>query len=105
MNQRDLLFFDNLALYYVTRDTPPGVIARVFNSSDARLGGSILGVLEPKQRKLVHDMMSQENDGDERKNADAKSALAIVAEGLLQRGLIRKQGQHYYGVPSDKPLE
>lgn len=105
MKHQNLLFFDNLALYYVTRDTPPAVVARVFNSSDARLGGSILGVLEPQQRKLVHECMSQENDGDERKNADAKGALAIVAEGLIQRGLIRKQGQHYYGVPSDKPLK
>lgn len=50
----DLLFFDNLALYYVLQNTPPRVLSRVFLTADSRLSGSLLGILSPKQRETVH---------------------------------------------------
>jgi len=100
----DLLFFYNLALLYVLQNTPPRVLARVFLSADSRLSGSILGILSKKQRETVHALMVQENDQDVEKNREAGEGLCLIAEGLVARGLIRKQGQHFYGVPSTEKL-
>ncbi len=100
----DLLFFDNLALYYVLQNTPPRVLSRVFLTADSRLSGSLLGILSPKQRETVHFMMTQENDGDEAKNTDARNGLCLIAEGLIARGLIKKEGRHFFGVPGHEKI-
>lgn len=100
----DLLFFDNLALLYVLQNTPPRVLARVFLSADSRLSGSLLGILSKKQRETVHAMMLQENDEDADKNRDAANGMCLIAEGLIARGLIRKDGVHFFGVPSEEKL-
>jgi len=97
----DLLFFDNLALYYVANETPPRVLARVFASSDPRLGGSLLGVLDPERRKILHALMAQESDGDEGKNSSAADALLIIAGGLLDRGHIERKGRFFYGLKAE----
>ncbi|HMZ36813.1 MAG: hypothetical protein K1X70_08000 [Leptospirales bacterium] len=101
----DLLFFDNLALYYVLQNTPPRVLARVFLKADSRLSGSLLGILSPKQRETVHFMMTQENDDDAAKNLDAQNGLCLISEGLIARGLIKKQGAHFFGVPGHEKVE
>lgn len=95
----DLLFFDNMALYYVMTETPQAVLARVFNSADGRLAGSFLGLLTPAQRQTMHALMASENDGDVEKNTSALQALLIVADGLRNRGLIEKKGVHFFGKP------
>ncbi|MCB1319166.1 MAG: hypothetical protein KDK34_02870 [Leptospiraceae bacterium] len=102
---RDLLFFDNLALYYVFENTPPRVLGRAFNCTDGRLSGSLLGLMNPKQRETVHAFMIMENDDNESKNADAIQALTIIARDLLDRGFIRKQGLHYFGTPGTESLQ
>ncbi len=99
---KDLLFFDNMALYYVMTETPQAVLARVFNSSDARLAGSFLGLLTPSQRETIHALMAAENDGDEEKNRAALQALLIVADGIRNRGLIEKKGVHFFGKPKEE---
>lgn len=98
----DLLFFDNLALYYVMTETPQAVLARVFNSSDARLAGSFLGLLTPDQRATMHALMAQENDGDTAKNEAALQALLIVTDGIRSRGMIEKRGVHFFGKARDE---
>ena len=98
----DLLFFDNLALHYVLQNTPPRVLARVFLTADSRLSGSLLGILGKKQREMVHAMMLQEKDQDAEKNQKACEGLCLIAEGLVARGLIRKEGIHFFGERNDQ---
>lgn len=107
MRPRDLLFFDNLALFYLVNDTPPAILARVFLRQDARIGGSLMGVMNQKQRTTVHGLMVRENDANEAKDGQALDALFITAQGLLERGHITMKGKNFYGVAreeSDKPL-
>ncbi|MBX7059648.1 MAG: hypothetical protein K1X75_16410 [Leptospirales bacterium] len=101
----DLLFFDNLALYYVVERTPPEVLARVFQSGDSRLAGAMLGILTPKQREIVHQLMAANNDGDRSRNEQASQALVILAGDLLLRGFLRRDGRRFYGVPREEQLQ
>lgn len=98
----DLLSFDNLALFYLLRDTPPNILARVFVRSDARLSGALLGLMTPKQREAIHYLMAKENDGDEKTFADAVDALLILADDLIRKGLVVKEGRYYYGKPAEE---
>ncbi|EHQ06083.1 hypothetical protein [Leptonema illini] len=98
----DLLSFDNLALFYLLRDTPPNVLARVFVRADARLSGALLGLMTPKQREAIHYLMAKENDGDEKLFAEANSALLILADDLMRKGLVIKEGRYYYGKPVEE---
>jgi flagellar motor switch protein FliG len=103
---KDLLFFDNLALYYLVQDTPLNVLARAFLVMDPKLAGSILGILNVKQRELLHFAMTKENDRDEEKNQKAQDALVIIAQNLYEKGMIIKKGIHFYGKeksPSPSP--
>ncbi|MCB1325235.1 MAG: hypothetical protein H7A21_07155 [Spirochaetales bacterium] len=101
----DLLFFDNLALYYLVERCPVPVMGRVFNSADARLTGSMLGVMNPQQRTLTHASMVKENDGIEELNREALAALLILANDLCARGLVRKEGLHFFGTPANQALQ
>lgn len=95
---KELLFFDNLALHYLTREIPPRVLARAFLTVDQRLSGSILGILSKDQRELLHLLMMKENDGDDKKNSESADGLLTMAKELVEKGLIQKKGPHYYGV-------
>lgn len=101
----DLLFFDNLALYYLLENTPTPVLARVFQNGNSRLAGAMLGILGPEQRKEMHGLMAQANDGDALRNQQAEEALLIIAADLLARGFVRKQGPHYFGTPREEKLQ
>lgn len=100
----DLLFFDNLALYYLVERVPPQALARAFNSADARLAGALLGIMTGEQRASIHAYMIKENDGDDAKNADACDALVITANDLYARGFLTKSGKHFFGRPQDEKL-
>ncbi len=94
---KDLLFFDNLALYYLIQETPLSVLARAFLVIDPKLAGSILGILSPKQRELLHFAMSKENDGDIKKHNEAKEGLVLIAQNLYEKGMIINKGNYFYG--------
>ena len=93
-----LLFFDNLALYYVLREIPPVVLARAFLTVDSRLSGSLLGLTDVEQRTMVHALMMKENDEDTEKNEQSARALVDMANELIKKGIIRKEGPHFRGV-------
>jgi hypothetical protein len=93
-----LLFFDNLALYYVMREVPPVVLARAFLTVDSRLSGSLLGLMDPDQRTMIHALMMKENDEDQEKNDQAARGLVDMANELIKKGIIRKKGVHFMGV-------
>lgn len=94
---KDLLFFDNLALYYLIQETPLNVLARSFLIIDPKLAGSILGILNPKQRELLHIAMSKENDGNLEKHNEAKEGLVLIAQNLYEKGMIINKGNYFYG--------
>ncbi len=101
----DLLFFDNLALYYLMERVPPQVLARAFNAADGRLAGSLLGLMNAEQRASIHAYMIQENDGDETKNQQACDALVITANDMHARGFLTKKGTHFFGTPRSEKLD
>jgi hypothetical protein len=94
----DLSYFDNLALYYVCNETPPKTLALAFLEGDAKVVGSMLGLLEPKRREFIHSLMSQYKDTNEQERQSALSGILIIANGLITRNLIQKQGRYYYGT-------
>ena len=94
----DLLFFDNLALYYVVQNTPLEVLARVLRSGDGRLAGSLLGILSVEERCKLHSLMAVlEQNPDPEKDRQAVKGLLLIACEQCKRGLITKQGLHYFG--------
>jgi hypothetical protein len=96
-----LSYFDNLALYYLSNETPPSTLALAFLHGDTKVTGSILGLLDAKRREYIHKLMSeQENESDENKQS-AVTGMLIIAENLLTRNLIEKRGQFYYGVKKE----
>ena len=86
----DLSYFDNLALWYLANETPPGTLALAFLLGNEKVCGSLLGVLDVKRRKFVHELMSQEENAPLEKKISARDGLLIIAEGLLERNLIEK---------------
>ncbi|MCZ8236956.1 MAG: hypothetical protein O9346_00905 [Leptospiraceae bacterium] len=92
-------FFDNLALYYLCNETPPQTLALAFLIAEKKVCGSMLGVLEPKRRKYVHELMSSQQDASMEKKKAAADGMLIIADGLLSRDLIQKKGNFYFGKP------
>lgn len=101
----DLLFFDNLGLFYLFERTPARVLARALNTVDSRLAGSLLGLMNAEQRLLIHQGMATENDGDTKKNKGAADSLLVLARELILRGFVRKEGLHFFGIPHEDALE
>lgn len=103
----DLSFFDNLALVYLCRETPPPTLALVFLEADPKIAGSLLGVLDPKRREYIHRLMSESVGVEEEKKKAAVDGLLMIAENLIQKDLIIKQGNFYFGkeIPRSKSLE
>ncbi|WP_125169838.1 FliG C-terminal domain-containing protein [Leptospira perolatii] len=97
----EISYFDNLALYYLCNETPPQTLALAFLIADKKVCGSMLGVMEPKRREFVHELMAKQKDAPEEKKTAAAQGLLIIAENLLTRNLVRKQGKYYYGVKKD----
>ncbi|MDZ4725046.1 MAG: hypothetical protein SH817_02735 [Leptospira sp.] len=96
-----LSYFDNRALYYLCNETPPKTLALAFLKMDEKISGSMLGVLDMKRRKFVHELMALQKDvSDEEKDA-ASNGLLLIADGLISRNLIVKKGQFYYGSERD----
>jgi hypothetical protein len=91
-------FFDNLALYYLCNETPPQTLALAFLIADPKVCGAMLGVLEPKRRKYVHELMSRQESEPEAKKISARDGMLIIADGLISRNLIEKRGNFYYGT-------
>ncbi len=94
----DLTYFDNLALYYLCNETPPQTLALAFLIGNEKVVGSMLGILSPKRREFVHQLMAEQKDTPKEKKEQAISGLLIIAENLIRRGLIQKQGRFYYGL-------
>ncbi|MDF3820760.1 hypothetical protein P3G55_12660 [Leptospira sp. 96542] len=96
-----LSYFDNLALYYLCIESPPQTLALAFFEMDEKISGSMLGVLDVKRRKYIHELMAlQKNVSKEEKEA-AASGLLLIADGLISRNLISKQGQYYFGTKKE----
>ncbi|MCC5814974.1 MAG: hypothetical protein JJT78_09475 [Leptospira sp.] len=93
----DFTYFDNQALWYLCNETPPQTLALAFLGADEKVCGSMLGILDSKRRKYVHELMSQQQDADVEKKIAAAEGMFIIAEGLITRNLIRKQGRYYFG--------
>jgi hypothetical protein len=98
----DFSYFDNLALYYLCNETPPQTLALAFLVADQKVCGSMLGVLEPKRRKYVHELMSSQKNTPIEKMNSAVEGMFIIAEGLINRNLIQKKGQFYFGSQQSK---
>jgi hypothetical protein len=96
-----LSYFDNRALFYLCNETPPKTLALAFLQMDNKISGSMLGVMDVKRRKFVHELMAlQQNVTDEEKLA-ASTGLLLIADGLISRNLIVKKGQFYFGSSKD----
>jgi 3-dehydroquinate dehydratase I len=57
--------------------------------------------LYPKRRKFVHELMSEQKDSPDEKQISATNGLFLIADGLISRDLIRKDGRFYFGVKKD----
>lgn len=97
-----LLYFDDLALFYLVRDTPPNLLARVFIRADARVSGAMIGVMTQEQREAIHYLMAKENDDNEKLFEKSEKAIFILADDLIRKGLVRRQGQYFFGNKLDE---
>ncbi|MCT8334319.1 hypothetical protein NUH30_11615 [Leptospira sp. 85282-16] len=93
-----LSYFDNLALYYLCIETPPQTLALAFMQMDEKIAGSMLGVLDIQKRKYVHELMSLQKDSTEEARKAAAEGLLLIADGLISRNLISKQGNYFFGT-------
>ncbi|MCG6140153.1 hypothetical protein EHQ23_01870 [Leptospira bourretii] len=93
-----LSYFDNLALYYLCIETPPQTLALAFMQMDEKIAGSMLGVLDVQKRKYVHELMSLQKDSSEEARKAAAEGLLLIADGLISRNLISKQGNYFFGT-------
>lgn len=93
-----LSYFDNLALYYLCIETPPQTLALAFMQMDKKIAGSMLGVLDVQKRKYVHELMSLQKDSSEEARKAAAEGLLLIADGLISRNLISKQGNYFFGT-------
>lgn len=93
-----LSYFDNLALYYLCIETPPQTLALAFMQMDEKIAGSMLGVLDVQKRKYVHELMSLQKDSSVEARKAAAEGLLLIADGLISRNLISKQGNYFFGT-------
>jgi hypothetical protein len=98
----DLSYFDNLALLYVCRETPPHTLSLVFLDADPKIAGSMLGLLDKKRREYVYSLMSQNKDSDISLRESAKHGILLIAENLISRNLISKEGKFYFGKENNR---
>jgi hypothetical protein len=96
-----LSYFDNRALYYLCNETPPKTLALAFLKMDEKISGSMLGVLDLKRRKFVHELMALQKDASDDEKQAAANGLLLIADGLISRNLIEKRGQFFYGSSRD----
>lgn len=97
----ELSYFDDLGLFYLCRETPPRTLALVFLEGDPKITGSMLGILDPKRREYIHSLMSELREEPEADRKSALSGMLIIAENLILRNLVKKEGRFYYGVRKD----
>ncbi|XDD46353.1 hypothetical protein AB3N60_16865 [Leptospira sp. WS39.C2] len=93
-----LSYFDNLALYYLCNETPPQTLALAFLQMDEKIAGSMLGVLDLQRRKYVHELMALQKESSEESKKAAADGLLLIADGLISRNLISKQGHYFFGT-------
>ncbi|TGN17054.1 hypothetical protein [Leptospira idonii] len=96
-----LSYFDNLALYYLCIETPPQTLALAFLQMNEKICGSMLGVLDVKRRKYVHELMAMQKDASLEDKEAAANGLLLIADGLISRNLIVKKGQFFFGTKKD----
>ncbi len=94
----DISYFDNLALFYLCNECPPQTLALAFLVMNEKIAGSMLGVLDVKRRKFVHELMASLEASPLEAKESAAKGLLIIADGLISRNLIVKKGQFYYGT-------
>lgn len=126
-----LLFCDSLALYYIAQRAPHPLLARLFGSAEPRLAGALLGVIDLERRQKIYQLMNQQKEQKERgrgkerqrdrqreeemeeemeeerdkaRDREALDALIIIANDLLQQGLIYRRGIYLLGKRRDAPL-
>lgn len=93
---KDLLFFDNLALYYLIQETPLSVLAKAFLVMDKKLANSIYSILSEKQKETLKIAISLEKKTDLNNNK-ALESLPLIAQNLYEKGLIIKKGNYFFG--------
>ncbi len=98
----ELSYFDTLALLYVCRETPPHTLSLVFLDADPKIAGSMLGLLDTKRREYVYSLMAQNKDSDNSIRESAKSGILLIAENLISRNLISKEGKFYFGKKNSR---
>jgi hypothetical protein len=96
-----LSYFDNLALYYLCIETPPQTLALAFFLMDEKISGSMLGVLDVKRRKYIHELMTVQQKASEEEKKSAADGLLLIADGLISRNLISKQGRYFFGTKKE----
>jgi hypothetical protein len=96
-----LSYFDNRALYYLCNETPPKTLALAFLIMNEKISGSMLGVLDLKRRKFVHELMAIQKDSSQEEKEAAANGLLLIGDGLISRNLIEKKGQYFYGTSRD----
>ncbi|WCL49406.1 hypothetical protein [Leptospira sp. GIMC2001] len=94
----DFTYFDNVALWYLCNETPPQTLALAFLNAEEKVCGSMLGVLDAKRREYVHQLMAQQQGSSEESRQAAADGMLIIADGLITRNLIRKEGKYFFGT-------
>lgn len=99
---QDLSYLDNLALFYLCRETPPKTLALAFLHGDSKVVGSMLGVLDVKRRAYVHSLMAEQENTPLETKESAVSGLLLIADNLIMRNLIEKKGNYFFGVKKEE---
>ena len=102
-----LLFFDNVALYYLSKNVPKQILAKSFSFLDPRLVAAFLNVMNKKDISQIYKLMQQEaqkpkvntrNQSNENKEKKISEALLLLANDLCDQGFVYKKMQYFYGV-------
>jgi hypothetical protein len=99
---QELSYFDNEAIFYLLRETPIDTLSLAFLKGDQKVIGSMLGILDSQQREKIHLLMVKNKNRPEKEIESAISGLLLIADGLIQKGLIEKKGRFYYGSTKEE---
>ncbi len=97
LEAKNLLFFDDLALYYLLQEVPLSVFAKAFTELDPKLMSTTIKILNPRQREILYLAIQKENHQNQEENRKALEGILLIAGNLIDKGMILKQGIYYYG--------